>query len=193
MKKTITIIFILASYMTIAQQNTASISQELYTGPQLAKIQGQEKITINASKKIVWEAIHNSKNLKIWGPPVDSVEIKFKKGEMQEQLGTVRKVYATFGKKSGAFIEHRTEHLIEKKIGYMIDKDENFGITKMLKYPGFTLEIFEINEKQVEVEFIFYHKPQKIGILLNWMIKIQQKKNRHEALVSLKKYCESKM
>ena len=181
------------AYLCFVQPSNAQKMKETsnYVGPQLGKLQGEESITINAPKNIVWEAIANSKVLETWGPPVDSVEVHLPSGSSSEQVGTPRTVYAHFGKKSGHFREHRTEHVEGKKIAYILDSDEGLGVTKVLKYPGFIMELTEIDANQVSVLFQFYHKPKGLGKLLNGMIKSQQKKNRHEALVSLKEYCES--
>jgi len=178
--------------INVAISQSTMDKTENYIGPQLGKMQGSEIIIINAPIEIVWEAISNSKALEFWGPPVDSVEIYFQEGVFKEQIGTSRKVYASFGKKSGFFHEHRTEHIEDKKIAYIIDSDEKLGVTQVLKYPGYSQEISKISEGKIKLEWIFYHKPKGLGIFLNWMIKSQQKKNRHEGLIALKKYCESK-
>ena len=162
---------------------------ENHIGPPLGKMVGKERMVINTKQEIVWQAISDSKVLHLWSPPVNSVTIL---SDNPEKVGTARECHLTFGKKSGIFKEHRTAEISGQKIEYSIDSEKGIGIHKILKNTGFGLEIFPINENKVELEFKFYHDTNGIfGFLMNPMIKSQQKKDRHLALLSLKKYCES--
>lgn len=192
--------YILITLLVFAFNVEASAQQqnmkntENYTGPQLGKVQGRESITINASQEIVWNAIYNSEILEKWSPPTDSVEVYLKEGQTKEGVGTRRKIYATFGKRNGSFTEHRIEQVDGKSISFMIDSDEGLGVTKIMRYPGASMSITKINGDEITVEFVFYHKTKGfMGWLMNPMIKSNQKKQRHAALLSLKEYCESQM
>lgn len=192
MKYTLTFVLTILFVSTTIAQNQKMENTENYIGPQLGKIQGRESITINATQEVVWNAIYNSQVLDKWSPPTDSVEVFLKNGQTSEGLGTKRKIYATFGKRKGSFMEHRIEQEEGKSISFMIDSDEGLGVTKILRYPGAFMGITNSKNGTITVEFIFYHNTKGImGWLLNPMIKSQQKKQRHGALLSLKKYCES--
>lgn len=194
MKYILTIVLALAITTSALAQKQNMENTENYIGPQLGKIQGKESIVINASQEIVWEAIFNSSVLEKWSPPTDSVEVFLQEGQIQEGVGTRRKIYAKFGKRNGSFMEHRIAQEDGRSISFMIDSDEGLGVTKILKYPGASMAITKVDGEQTTVEFIFYHKTKGfMGWLLNPMIKSQQKKQRHGALLSLKKYCESKL
>ena len=164
-------------------------STENHIGPPLGKMVGMERMKINASKEIVWQAISDSKVLHLWSPPVNNVTIL---SNGSETIGTARECHLTFGKKTGIFKEHRTVEISDKKIEYSIDSEKGIGIHKILKNTGFGLEIFPISQNLVEIEFKFYHDTKGIlGFLMNPMIKSQQNKDRHLALLSLKEYCEN--
>ncbi len=76
-----------------------------------------------------------------------------------EKLGTARKVQAEFGQKSGYFLEHRVEHVEGRKIAYLIDED-NFGISRLLSRPGFSLELDPQGDEATRVIFSFFHDPR---------------------------------
>ena len=107
-----------------------------------------------------------------------------------EKLGTARKVQAEFGQKSGYFLEHRVEHVEGRKIAYLIDED-NFGISRLLSRPGFSLELDPQGDEATRVIFSFFHDPRGFkGRLMNPLIKLQQRRNRLAALGSLKRRAE---
>ena len=107
-----------------------------------------------------------------------------------EKLGTARKVQAEFGQKSGYFLEHRVEHVEGRKIAYLIDED-NFGISRLLSRPGFSLELDPQGDEATRVIFSFFHDPRGFkGWIMNPLIKLQQRRNRLAALGSLKRHAE---
>lgn len=164
-----------------------------YIGPPLGSLQGTDEIIIGTNKSNVWKAIADSSSLPEWGPPVKSVEIKFAKGETKEGLGTVRKVFAVFDGEHGSFMEHRTEEVFERRIAYMIDSDEGFGITEKLDFTGFNFDISEVSSEKTKVVMNFTHEPAGLmAWIMNPIIKWKFGVNRRKALIALKKYCEDK-
>lgn len=158
---------------------------------QVGKTKGRDNVVVNVPLEKAWAAISDSKQLGKWGPPVKGVEILFAAGETSENVGTKRRVDAVFGKKKGYFIEHRTEHEPLKRIAYKIDEN-TFGLEKVIRYPGFALDLEQVDANQTRIVFTFYHKNSGFfGWLMSPMVKSQQKKNRRAALKSLKTYLES--
>ncbi len=109
-----------------------------------------------------------------------------------EKLGSARKVWAEFGRKSGYFIEHRVEHVEGRKIGYLIDEN-SFGMDGILLRMGFSLELDPTEDQAMRVTFSFFHDPKGFkGRVMNPMIKLQQRRNRLAALRSLKRCAEER-
>lgn len=151
-------------------------------------LQGRDEIVVDAAPAILWTLIADSNELADWGPPVTSVEV-LANGQ-SEGLGTARKVHAEFGRRSGYFVEHRVEHIPGRKIAYVIDED-SFGLSQFLTRPGFSLELDPLPAGGTRVTFSFFHDPRGIqGRLLNPLIKLRQRRNRLEALRSLKRRAE---
>ncbi len=154
-----------------------------------SRLQGRDDIVIDASSEILWDLIADSHMLPSWGPPVIDVEVMTDDGE-PERLGTARKVHARFGRKSGWFLEHRVEHVPGRQIAYLID-EENFGLSRLVSRPGFSLELSPLDDGRTQVIFSFFHDPRGLkGRLLNPMLKRQQRRNRLAALASLKRRAE---
>lgn len=109
-----------------------------------------------------------------------------------EKLGSARKIQAEFGRKSGYFIEHRVEHVEGRKIGYLIDED-SFGLDRILLRMGFSLDLDPVGDQKTRVTFSFFHDPKGFkGLVMNPVIKLQQRRNRLAALRSLKRYAEER-
>ena len=154
-----------------------------------SSLQGRDDILIHAPARILWQLISDSHELPSWGPPVKSVEVLTNAADA-EKLGTARKVQAEFGQKSGYFLEHRVEHVDGRKIAYLIDED-NFGISRLLSRPGFSLELEPKGDQATRVTFSFFHDPRGVkGRIMNPLIKLQQRRNRLAALGSLKRRAE---
>ena len=154
-----------------------------------SRLQGRDDIVVHASARILWKLISDSRELPNWGPPVKSVEV-IANADDTEKLGTARKVHAEFGRKSGYFLEHRVEHVDGCKIAYLIDED-NFGTSGLLARPGFSLELDPNGDQATRVIFSFFHDPRGFkGRIMNPLIKLQQRRNRLAALVSLKRHAE---
>jgi len=154
-----------------------------------SRLQGRDDIVVEAPARILWQLISDSHELPNWGPPVKSVEVMTDAGDA-EVLGTRRKVHAEFGRKSGYFLEHRVEHVDGRKITYLID-EEDFGLSRLLSRPGFSLELDPEGEQATRVIFSFFHDPRGFrGRMMNPLIKLQQRRNRLAALVSLKRRAE---
>ena len=153
-----------------------------------SKLQGRDDIVVNAPAPILWQLISDSRELPNWGPPVKSVEVM--DAAEGERLGTVRKVHAAFGQKSGYFVEHRVEHLEGRMIAYLIDED-TFGLDRVLSKAGFSLELDPTRGEATRVIFSFFHDPKGFkGRMMNPLIKLQQRRNRLAALRSLKRRAE---
>ena len=156
-----------------------------------SRLQGRDDIAIDAPMRILWQVISDSKELPNWGPPVRSVEV-VSHDEGAEKLGSARKIQAEFGRKSGYFIEHRVEHVEGRKIGYLIDED-SFGLDRILLRMGFSLELDATEDQATRVTFSFFHDPKGFkGLVMNPVIKLQQRRNRLAALRSLKRYAEER-
>ena len=154
-----------------------------------SSLQGRDDILIHAPARILWQLISDSHELPSWGPPVKSVEVLTNAADA-EKLGAARKVQAEFGQKSGYFLEHRVEHVDGRKIAYLIDED-NFGISRLLSRPGFSLELEPKGDQATRVTFSFFHDPRGVkGRIMNPLIKLQQRRNRLAALGSLKRRAE---
>jgi hypothetical protein len=154
-----------------------------------SRLQGRDDIVVDAPARILWQLISDSNELPNWGPPVRSVEV-MTVGADAEKLGTARKVQAEFRQKSGYFLEHRVEHVDGRKIAYLIDED-NFGISRLLSRPGFSLELDPKGDQATRVIFSFFHDPKGFkGLIMNPLIKLQQRRNRLVALGSLKRRAE---
>lgn len=156
----------------------------------LGRLQGRDAIDVEAPADRLWQLIADSNELASWGPPVRKVEVRVQPGKT-EGVGTPRKVYARFGKKSGYFVEHRVEHMPGGKIAYAIDED-TFGLSRMMSRIGFSLELEPLGANQTRVVFTFFHDPRGMGRLLNPLIKVQQRRNRLAALRSLKARAEER-
>lgn len=153
------------------------------------KLQGRADIVVNAPAPILWRLISDSRELPNWGPPVESVQV-MSNGAEAERLGTARKVHAAFGRKTGYFFEHRVEHVEGRKIAYLID-EENFGLSRVLSRPSFSLELDPTGDQATRVIFSFFHDPKGFkGRILNPLIKLRQRRNRLAALRSLKRCAE---
>jgi Polyketide cyclase / dehydrase and lipid transport len=153
-----------------------------------SKLQGRDAVVVNASADLLWLLISDSNELTNWGPPVRQVEVFTRDGK-PEGLGTARKVQAEFGRRSGFFLEHRVEHVPGRGVAYVIDED-NFGLARFLSKPGFSLELEPHDGGGTSVVFSFFHDPRGVGRVLNPLIRWQQRRNRLEALKSLKLYAE---
>lgn len=152
-----------------------------------SKLQGRDAVDVDASAEVLWGLISDSSELPKWGPPVNRVEVFTEEGEA-EGLGSVRKVHAEFGRRSGYFLEHRVEHVPSRKVAYLID-EENFGLARVLSRPGFSLEL-EPRNGATRVVFSFFHDTRRLGRILNPLIRLQQRRNRLLALESLKAHAE---
>jgi hypothetical protein len=156
--------------------------------PTGSKLQGRDIVVVDASPNLLWQLISDSNELVRWGPPVQRVEVFSQEGQ-REGLGTARKVHAEFGRRSGYFLEHRVEHVPGRKVAYLIDED-NFGLARFMSRPGFSLELESRDGNATAVVFSFFHDTRGMGRVLNPVIKWQQRRNRLEALKSLKSYAE---
>jgi hypothetical protein len=82
------------------------------------------------------------------------------------------------------------QHVEGRKIAYLIDED-NFGISRLLSRPGFSLELEPQGDQTTRVIFSFFHDPRGFkGRIMNPLIKLQQRRNRLAALGSLKRRAE---
>ena len=150
-----------------------------------SRLQGRDDIVVDAPARILWQLISDSHELPNWGPPVKRVEVMTDTGEV-EDLGARRKVHAQFGRKSGYFVEHRVEHIEGRKVAYLID-EENFGLSRLIARPGFSLELDPKGDQATRVIFSFFHDPRGFrGRIMNPLIRLQQRRNRLAALESLK-------
>ncbi len=158
---------------------------------QTPKIQGQSQIIINVPVSVVWPLIKDSKRLEDWGPPVQKIEIYLTLDQTEEGKGSKRKVFAKFTeKRKGWYEEIRTEHIEGRKISFLIYAD-SFGMGKILKDVGASMEIVPEGSDKTRFIFTFYHRTKGfIGWLMNPMIKMDQRKNRLKALLSIKSYAE---
>lgn len=158
---------------------------------QKPKIQGRGEITINAPVSAVWQLIKDSKRLEDWGPPVQKIEIYLAPGQKEEDVGSKRKVYAKFTeKRKGWYQEIRTEQIEGRKITFLIYED-SFGMQKILKDVGASMEVVPEGKDKTRFIVTFYHRTKGfMGWLLNPMIKMDQKKNRLKMLQSIKQYAE---
>ncbi len=157
---------------------------------QIGKKQFTNAIIIDAPIQKVWKVIDRSEEMVDWGPPVTQVDF-LSDDQGNEEVGSVRKVYAEFGKKSGTLTERRTIRDENQRLDYQIF-DETFGLGKMLKNMGFSMELRKINHEKTELAFSFYQDARGFGIFLHGMIKNQQNKNNLAALSSIKQYIENK-
>jgi len=156
------------------------------------KIQGEDSIIIDKPISILWPLIQDSKQMEIWGPPVEKVEIELLSGQSEENVGSKRKVYAKFTeKRKGWYQEVRTHQDAGKSVTFRIN-DDSFGIGKMLDDVGAKMELEAIAPDKTKFIFTFYHRPKNLlGWLMNPMIKMDQRKNRLKALKSIKSYAEN--
>ena len=156
------------------------------------KIQGEDSIIIDKPISLLWPLIQDSKQMEFWGPPVEKVEIELLSGQSEENVGSKRKVYAKFTeKRKGWYQEVRTNQEEGESITFRI-YDDSFGIGKMLDDVGGKMELEEVATEKTKFIFTFYHRPKSfLGLLMNPMIKMDQKKNRLKALKSIKSYAET--
>lgn len=156
------------------------------------KVQGQNEIIINAPLSVVWPLIKDSKRLLDWGPPVQDIEVYLAPGQTEEGAGSKRKVVAKFSeKRKGWYQEIRTEHIEGRKITFHIYED-SFGMSKILYDVGGSMEVVPEGNDKTRFIFTFYHRTKGfMGWLMNPMIKMDQKKNRKKAMLSLKQYVEN--
>ncbi len=164
--------------------------QQLVTNdPMGAPLQGQDTIIINAPIEQVWTLIADSTRLLDWGPPVVGVQVM---GTTPEGVGSYRRVDAEFNGKKGHFVERRVEHLEGKRMRFVIE-EETFGLAKIMRDTGSSLEIESVGSGKTRVIFSFYHRPKGVlGYILNRLVVLrQQRRNRLLALDSLKAYAES--
>lgn len=159
---------------------------------QTPKNQGQGEVIINAPVSKVWQLIKDSIRLEDWGPPVQKIEIYLAAGQTEEGAGSKRKVFAKFTeKRKGWYEEIRTEQIEGRKISFHIYED-SFGMAKILKDVGGSMEVVPEGTDKTRFIFTFYHRTKGfMGWLMNPMIKIDQKKNRTKAMQSLKSYVEN--
>ena len=155
------------------------------------KIQGQDEIVIDAPVSAIWPLIKNSRRLEDWGPPVQKIDVYLAPHQTEEGVGSKRKVYAKFSeKRKGWYPEIRTEQIEGRRITFLIYED-SFGMSKILKDVGGSMEVVPEGEKKARFIFTFYHRTKGLmGWLMNPMIKMDQKKNRRVALRSIKSYAE---
>jgi|GEM_PF-2113404 len=175
--------------------------------PQRGVVQGHDTIEIDAPIEHVWPLIGDSKRLEEWGPPVKRVDVLSREpaspsptGEtigdashsVPEGLGTWRRVYARIGKKDGWLLEQRVEHVEGRKVGYHITAD-SFGMGKMLRDVGFSMELEPLGASRTRFVFTFFQRPHGLlGWLMNPLIRLQQGRNRRAALVAVKAFAESR-
>ncbi len=144
------------------------------------------------------------KMLEKWGPPVREVKVV----DPPEKLGSRRYIVAEFAPGGGAitaeesarapkkkiahYHELRIEHIEGQKIGYRIEK-EDMGLFKMITEVGFTMELESLGPHQTKVVWEFFQNPRGIvGHIMNRLFVVhQQRKNRRNALDSLKRYAET--
>lgn len=79
--------------LPIKAQNMAQI--------QKGKKQFSNSITFNAPIQKVWDVITDSKQMEIWGPPVQKVEVELSDTGAIEKVGSVRIVDVIFLQKTG--------------------------------------------------------------------------------------------
>lgn len=156
------------------------------------KVQGKGEIIIDVPVSTVWPLISDSKRLEDWGPPVQKVEVFLNAGQTREGLGSKRKVYAKFSsKREGWYQEIRTEHIEGRKITFLIYED-SFGMAKLLKDVGASMEVVPEGTYKSRFIFTFYHRTKGVlGWLMNPLIRMDYKKNRTAALRSIKQYAEN--
>jgi hypothetical protein len=165
-----------------------------HTTPRYAeapRIQGQDDVIINAPASAVWPLIKDSRRLEDWGPPVQKVEVYLAAGQHEEGVGSRRKVFAKFSeKRTGWYEEIRTEQVEGRKVTFLIYED-SFGMGKILKDVGATMELVPEGPDRTRFIFTFYHRPKNVmGWLMNALIRMDQRKNRLRALRSIKRYAE---
>lgn len=168
----------------------AKMSFETQGGKQqTSQIQGQDAVVIEAPVERLWTLISNSMELCHWGPPVKGVKILTDDGH--EGPGTWRRVDAEFDGKQGHFVERRIEHIEGKKMVVLIE-EETFGLFRLLSEVGSSLEIEALGPHRTKVIFTFFHNTRGLpGYIMNGLIILrQQRRNRLDALASLKKYAE---
>ena len=160
---------------------------------QTPKNQGQGEIVIDAPVSTVWPLIKDSKRLEDWGPPVQKIEVYLAPQQREEGVGSKRKVYAKFTeKRKGWYQEIRTEQIEGRKVTFLIYED-SFGMSKILKDVGASIEVVPEGANKTRFIFTFYHRTKGfMGWLMNPMIKMDQKKNRRAALQSIKNYTEGR-
>ena len=159
--------------------------------PMSAKLQGQDEIVINTPVEILWTLIADSTRLLDWGPPVKEVEV-MGTTKQPEGVGSYRRVVAEFGGTTGYLIERRIEHIEGKRMRFVIE-EETFGLSRIMKDTGSSLELEALGSNKTRVIFSFYHTPKGLfGHIMNRLIVLrQQRRNRLAALESLKAYAES--
>jgi len=152
-------------------------------------VQGRDEIVVAAPVERVWPLIADSRLLPEWGPPVRAVEVLGPPGS--EGLDSRRRVDAEFDGKRGFFVERRIEHQPGRRIAYVIE-EESFGLFRVMRRPGFSLELEPSGSGATRVVFTFFHDPKGIlGHLLNLLvIRRAQRRNRLAALASLKRRAE---
>ena len=174
------------------QKNLEKNLNEMIGFVRQPRIQGQNSIVINSAISNLWPLIQDSKQMEIWGPPVEKVEIELLPDQQTEDVGSKRKVHAKFTeKRKGWYQEVRTHQEEGKSVTFRIN-DDSFGIGKMLDDVGAKMELEAIDSAKTKFIFTFYHRPKNfLGWVMNPMIKMDQKKNRLKALNSIKSYAEN--
>ena len=156
----------------------------------IGKKQFSNTIVIDAPINKVWNVLIDSKQMEVWGPPVQKVELITNDSIGQEKVGSIRKVDVIFGKKQGYFMEKRVYQEELKRLDYQIF-EENIGLFKILKNVGFSMELVKKEENKTLLIFSFYQNPKGFfGWLMHPMVKINQKKGNKEGMESLKQYIE---
>jgi Polyketide cyclase / dehydrase and lipid transport len=158
-------------------------------GP-VSKPQGRDDVVVDAPSEILWDLISDSRLLARWGPPVAGVEVFVDEGE-PERIGSLRKVYARFGRRSGWFLERRVEHVEGRAIAFVIEED-TFGLSRLVERSGASLELLPLPAGRTRVVFAFFHDPRGVkGRLVNPLLRWKQRRNRLAALASLKRHAEA--
>ncbi len=159
---------------------------------QTGKKQFSNSIIIDASKDAVWQVLIDSKQMEIWGPPVQKVTLINLLQNDKETVGSIRKVQVIFGKKQGYFQEERIYQKELNRLDYQIF-EENIGLFKILKNVGFSMEIETTPLSKTLLTFSFYQNTKGFfGWLMHPLIKMNQRKGNLEGLESLKQYIEKK-
>jgi uncharacterized membrane protein len=151
-------------------------------------VQGRDEIVVEVPVDRLWPLIADSRQLLKWVPPVVAVEVV----DEPEGVGSRRKVYARFGRRSGQFVERRIGHEERRLMAFQID-EETFGLFRFLAQVGSVMELEPLGPARTRVVWSFFHEPRgPLGRVMNRLVILrQQRHNRRRALASLKAYAET--